>query len=75
MRLLGKSLNDTEEEQHSKTHVQVLLVSLKEVNDEVAFTTPRFERNPGVFDITPKKLNFAPKGKRLLLLTPEDASP
>ena len=75
MSLSGESLNYAEEEQCFKKNLQVPLVSSKEASDTVAFATPRFERNPRVFDITHEKLNFAPKGKRLLLLTLEDASP
>jgi len=51
------------------------MVSLTEVNKTVlSITTPHYERNPGVIDITVKKLNSTPKGKRLLL-TVDDASP
>ena len=71
----GESLTVDENEKYNKKYVQVPMVSLTEVNETVlSITTPRYERNPGVVDITPKKLISTPKGKRLLL-TVDDASP
>jgi hypothetical protein len=73
--VVGESLSTDEDEKYKNKYVQVPMVSSKEVHDTVVlFTSPRYERNTGVVDITPKKLNSTPKAKRLLL-TLDDASP
>ena len=67
----GESLTVDENEKYNKKYMQVPMVSLTEVSETViSITAPRYERNPGVVDITPKKLNSTPKGKRLYIRVP-----